>query len=40
MSARGADAKGGVVSDGPKNSQMQQAPSPVGGLELNQQTKR
>ncbi|UPJ51659.1 hypothetical protein IVB30_10090 [Bradyrhizobium sp. 200] len=35
----GADANGGAVSDGPKNSQMQQAPSPTGGLELIQQTK-
>ena len=35
----GADANGGAASDGPKNSQMQQAPSPTGGLELVQQTK-
>ena len=35
-----ADANGGAVSDGPKNSQMQQAPSPTGGLELVQQTKQ
>jgi hypothetical protein len=36
---RGADPNGGPASDGPKNSQMQQAPSPTGGLELVQQTK-
>jgi len=36
----GADANGRVASDGPKNSQVQQATSPPGGLELNQQTKR
>jgi hypothetical protein len=36
----GADANGGVASNGPKNSQVQQAPSPSGGLEVNQQTKR
>jgi hypothetical protein len=36
----GTDANRGVASDGPKNSQMQQAPSPAGGVELNQQTKR
>jgi len=36
---RGADPNGGAASDGPKNSQMQQAPSPTGGLELVQQTK-
>jgi hypothetical protein len=35
----GADANGGATSDGPKNSQVQQAPSPTGGLELVQQTK-
>ena len=35
----GADANGGAASDGPKNSQMQQTPSPTGGLELVQQTK-
>ena len=35
-----ADAMGRVASDGPKNSQVQQAPSPAGGPELNQQTKR
>jgi len=35
----GADANGGGASDGPKNSQTQQAPSPTGGLELVQQTK-
>jgi hypothetical protein len=35
----GAGAGGGVGSDGPNNSQMQQAPSPAGGLELVQQTK-
>lgn len=34
-----ADANGGAASDGPKNSQMQQTPSPTGGLELVQQTK-
>jgi hypothetical protein len=34
-----ADANGGAASDGPKNSQMQQAPSPSGGLELVQQAK-
>jgi hypothetical protein len=37
---RGAsEANGGAASDGPKNSQMQQSPSPTGGLELVQQTK-
>jgi general secretion pathway protein N len=36
---RGADPNGGAASDGPKNSQMEQAPSPTGGLELVQQTK-
>jgi hypothetical protein len=36
---RGADPNGGAASDGPKNSQMQQAPSPTGGLEFVQQTK-
>jgi type II secretory pathway component PulC len=35
----GVDANGGAASDGPKNLQMQQAPSPAGGLELVQQTK-
>jgi hypothetical protein len=35
----GADANGGAASDGPKNSQMQQTPSPTGGLELVQQAK-
>ena len=35
----GAGAGGGAGSDGPKNSQMQQAPSPTGGLELVQQTR-
>ena len=35
----GAGANGGAASDGPKNSQMQQAPSPTGALELVQQTK-
>lgn len=35
----GAGANGGAGSVGPKNSQMQQAPSPTGGLELVQQTK-
>ena len=35
----GAGAGGGARSDGPKNSQMQQAPSPTGGLELVQQTR-
>jgi len=35
----GAGANGGAASEGPKNSQMQQAPSPTGGLELVQQTK-
>ena len=35
----GAGAGGGAGSDGSKNSQMQQAPSPTGGLELVQQTK-
>jgi hypothetical protein len=35
----GVDANGGAASDGPKNPQMQQAPSPTGGLELVQQTK-
>lgn len=35
-----ADANGGAASAaGPKNSQMQQTPSPTGGLELVQQTK-
>lgn len=34
-----ADANGGAASDGSKNSQMQQTPSPTGGLELVQQTK-
>ena len=33
----GADANGGAATDGPKNSQTQQAPSPAGGLELVQQ---
>ena len=35
----GAGANGGAASDGLRNSQMQQAPSPTGGLELVQQTK-
>ena len=35
----GPDPNGGPASDAPKNSQMQQAPSPTGGLELVQQTK-
>jgi hypothetical protein len=35
----GAGANGGAGSDGPKNSQIQQAPSPTGGLELVQQTR-
>jgi hypothetical protein len=35
----GAGANGGAASDRPNNSQMQQAPSPTGGLELVQQTK-
>lgn len=35
----GADANRGAASDGPNNSQMQQTPSPTGGLELVQQTK-
>ena len=35
----GADVSGGVASNG-KNSQVQQAPSPAGALEINQQTKR
>jgi hypothetical protein len=32
-------AGGGSGADVPKNSQMQQAPPPTGGLELVQQTK-
>jgi hypothetical protein len=36
----GAGANGGAgSSDGPKNSQIQQAPSPTGGLELVQQKR-
>ena len=35
----GAGANGGAASERPNNSQMQQAPSPIGGLELVQQTK-
>ena len=35
----GAGANGGAASDGLRNSQMQKAPSPTGGLELVQQTK-
>ena len=35
----GADANGGAAPARPNNSQMQQAPSPAGGLELVQQTK-
>jgi len=35
----GAGANGGAASEGPKKLQMQQAPSPTGGLELVQQTK-
>jgi hypothetical protein len=36
----GADVNGGAGgADGPKNSQIQQAPSPTGGLELVQQTR-
>ena len=35
----GADANGGATPARPNNSQMQQAPSPAGGLELVQQTK-
>jgi hypothetical protein len=34
----GADANGGAASDGPKNSQMQQIPSPP-GLEIVQEKK-
>ena len=35
----GADTNGGAPTDGSNRSQMQQAPSPAGGLELVQQTK-
>ena len=35
----GADANGGAAPARPNNSQMQQSPSPTGGLELVQQTK-
>jgi hypothetical protein len=35
----GAGANGGAGSERPKNSQIQQAPSPSGGLELVQQTR-
>ncbi|MBX9647590.1 MAG: hypothetical protein K2X57_11100 [Xanthobacteraceae bacterium] len=35
----GAGANGGAGPDGPKNSQIQQTPSPTGGLELVQQTR-
>jgi hypothetical protein len=35
----GTDATGGAASDRPNKSQMQQAPSPDGGLELVQRTK-
>lgn len=35
----GAGANGGAALERPKNLQMQQAPSPIGGLELVQQTK-
>jgi len=35
----GADSNGGAAPARPNNSQMQQAPSPAGGLELVQQTK-
>jgi hypothetical protein len=35
----GAGANGGAASDRPNNSQMQQAPSPAGGLELVRQAK-
>jgi general secretion pathway protein N len=35
----GADANGGAAPGRPNNSQLQQAPSPAGGLELVQQTR-
>lgn len=35
----GADSNGGAAPAKPNNSQMQQAPSPAGGLELVQQRK-